>query len=229
MRPCLISCCFTVFIFLTGCGKNYAAKYRADERIPPARLVSEARKAQKLSKAQLIDSVRLHKDILSSRSRLRKKAKGMNATYITIHSTQNWSRTSHAVNHMIALSNYKTGGNSWHFTVDQYRAIQHLKLNETGAHAGNSTGNAKSIGIEMCENRGSNLHATVERAARLTAWLMLKEGIPIERVVPHYHWDRGGRDAHKNCPHFLMESDGKPGAKWYAFKKKVYYYYRNAK
>lgn len=228
MRLLPVYSAFLICCFLSSCGSSFH-EYKEDEKVSPRNYVAKARAAQKLSKSALIDSVRLHRAILPSRHSARRYSKDMNPRSITIHSTQNWGRTAHAPNHSKALANYKVRGVSWHFTVDQYRAIQHLKLDETAKHTGNSIGNQTSIGIEMCEDTGSNLHATIERTARLTAWLMIKEGISLSRVVPHHYWPRSRSKGHKNCPHFLMDENGQPGAKWYAFKRKVNYYYQNAR
>ena len=78
----------------------------------------------------------------------------------------------------------------------------------------------------MWEHRGNNRAATIERTAKLAAVLMKKNGIPLKNVQPHYHWPRRGkRPANKNCPHFLMDN-GRPGAKWNGFLRRVNYYYR---
>ena len=102
-----------------------------------------------------------------------------------------------------------------------------MPTNEQGEHADfDGPGNRYSIGIELCEQRGSNLAVTIDRAARLTAYLMYRNGIPLCNVVPHYHWERRGvSPLHKNCPHFLLEN-GRPGRKWRAFLGQVNYYYR---
>lgn len=166
----------------------------------------------------------------------RKVVRPMRPRYITIHSTQNWSAD--AWKHAQALKNgalrapKRRGGNRigfliWHFTVDQNVAVQHMPTNEQGEHADfDGPGNNYSIGIEMCEQRGSSRSATMERTAKLTAYLMKQHGIPISRVVPHYHWPRAGcSPAHKNCPWFLLDN-GRPGSKWRAFQNKINYYYR---
>jgi N-acetylmuramoyl-L-alanine amidase len=103
-----------------------------------------------------------------------------------------------------------------------------MPTSEQGEHADfDGPGNRYSIGIEMCEHRGSNRAATLERTAKLTAYLMKKHGIPLSNVVPHYHWPRRGcSPAHKNCPWFLLDH-GRPGAKWRWFQGKVNYYYRS--
>jgi len=115
----------------------------------------------------------------------------------------------------------------WHFTVDEGEAIQHLPVREQGEHADfDGPGNRLSIGIEMCENRGNDLQATIDRTAKLTAVLMTRNGIPLRNVVPHYHWPRRGKSPpNKNCPHFLLDN-GRPGAKWRAFLNRVNYHYR---
>ena len=101
-----------------------------------------------------------------------------------------------------------------------------MPTSEQGEHADfHGPGNRLSIGIEMCEHRGNSLSATMERTAKLTAYLMKKNRIPLQNVKPHYHWPRAGKTpANKNCPHFLL-NNGRPGAKWRAFLAKINYYY----
>jgi N-acetylmuramoyl-L-alanine amidase len=78
----------------------------------------------------------------------------------------------------------------------------------------------------MCEQKGSNIRATIERTAKLTAILMKKHGIPIRNVVPHYHWPRrGANPRNKDCPHFLMDR-GRPGKKWRWFQGRVNDYFQ---
>ena len=167
------------------------------------------------------------------------KHRPMRARYITIHSTQNYSGD--AYDHARALINGKLrarmrkGGNrigylTWHFTVQDNVCIQHLPTNEQGEHADfDGPGNNYSIAIEMCEHRGNNLNATIERTAKLTAHLMYRHRIPLQNVVPHYHWPRRGYNPpNKNCPHFLLEN-GRPGRKWQGFLNKVRGYYKQMK
>lgn len=187
----------------------------------------------------LLRSVNLKVDMVPRGTHGRKVVRRMSPRYITIHSTQNYSAD--AERHALALKRgalrapKRRGGNRigyliWHYTVDDDNAIQHMPTNEQGEHADfNGPGNNYSIGIEMCEERGSNIRATIDRTARLTAYLMHKHGIPIKNVVPHYHWPRRGvSQPHKNCPHFLLEN-GKPGRKWKDFQRLVMHYYNAAK
>ena len=184
----------------------------------------------------MLRDVNLKVDMVSPRKYGRKVVRPMVPRYITIHSTQNF--TADARQHSLALkhgalrSPITPNGNRigyliWHFTVDDHLAIQHMPIHEQGEHADfHGPGNRLSIGIEMCENRGSNLQTTIERTAKLTAILMQKNHIPLRNVVPHYHWPRHGKHPpNKNCPHFLLDN-GRPGYKWRSFLGKVNYYYR---
>ncbi|MGJ8633526.1 MAG: peptidoglycan recognition protein family protein [Luteolibacter sp.] len=179
--------------------------------------------------------VRLNVDMVPKGTFGRKVVRPMRPRYITIHSTQNYSAD--AERHGLALkrgalrSGKRPGGNRigfliWHFSVDDNSAVQHMPTSEQGEHADFSgPGNLYSIGIEMCEERGSNLSATIDRTAKLTAVLMKQHGIPLKNVVPHYHWPRGGKTPpNKNCPHFLLDN-GKPGRKWKWFLSRVNNYY----
>ena len=186
--------------------------------------------------SSMMRQVNLKVDMVRKGTQGRRVVRPMSPRYITIHSTQNY--TAGAAQHSLALKNgalrsaktrhgNRIGFLIWHFTVDERMAIQHMPTNEQGEHADfDGPGNRLSIGIEMCENRGASLSATVERTARLTAVLMKRNGIPLRNVVPHYHWPRHGKHPpNKNCPHFLMEN-GRPGAKWQRFLGRVNYYYR---
>ena len=189
-----------------------------------------------MSMSAMMGEVRLKVDLVPKGTHGRRVVRPMSPRYITIHSTQNW--TADASRHSLALKRgalrapKRRGGNRigyliWHFTVDDRVAIQHLPTSEQGEHADfDGPGNRYSIGIEMCEHRGSNRAATVERTAKLAAVLMKKHGIPLKNVVPHYHWPRrGASPPNKNCPHFLLDN-GRPGAKWRAFRGRVNYHYR---
>lgn len=180
--------------------------------------------------------VNLKVDMVRAKTYGRRVVRPMKPRYITIHSTQNY--TGDAECHCRALKNgalrsaktrhgNRIGFLIWHFTVQDNLAIQHMPTYEQGEHADfDGPGNRLSIGIEMCEHRGNNRAATIERTAKLTAVLMKKNGIPLQNVVPHYHWPRRGKNPpNKNCPHFLMDH-GRPGAKWRWFQGRVNYYYR---
>ncbi len=189
-----------------------------------------------MSTSQMMREVNLQADMVRRGTHGRKVVRPMKPRYITIHSTQNYSAG--ADRHALALKRgalrspktrygNRIGYLIWHFTVDEKVAIQHMPTNEQGEHADfHGAGNRLSIGIEMCEERGSNRSITIERTAKLTAVLMKTKGIPLKNVVPHYHWPRRGKSPeHKNCPHFLLDN-GRPGKKWQWFLGRVNYHYK---
>ena len=218
----------------TGCGgdnraiqsKRSNSYYKTGGIQNGTQYVSSSSRRGSRSLNSLLSDVRLRKDIISRSARGRTN-RSMSPRYITIHSTQNWSEGADSNRHALALKNSKLGRISWHYTTDDRQAVQHLPTTEQGNHADhNGPGNKYSVGIEMCEHPGCSRKATMERTAKLTAYLMMKHNIPLNRVVPHYHWPRWGKNPpNKNCPHFLM-TDGKPGAKWNAFLAKVGRYHR---
>lgn len=186
---------------------------------------------------QLYREANIKQDFIPKGLYGRKVKRKLKPRYITIHSTQNYSAG--AWQHSKALRNGKLrarkriGGNrigylTWHYTVDEGVAVQHLPTNEQGEHADfNGPGNNYSLGIEMCEHHGNSRYETLERTAKLTAWLMHKHSIPLRNVVPHHHWARKGvTPEHKNCPHFLLDN-GRPGAKWQAFQTKIEGHYNS--
>lgn len=155
----------------------------------------------------------------------RRLSREMTPRYITIHSTQNYTGDAHA--HAKALNRGALRGGvcgylCWHFTVQGDTVVQHLPTSERGEHADfDGPGNRYSIGIEMCEHKGNDQLATLERTAKLTASLMYHHQIPIENVRAHYHWPREGYSTpNKNCPHFLLEN-GQPGTTWRWFVGRV--------
>jgi len=158
----------------------------------------------------------------------------LRASYITIHSTDNRNAT--ALQHARGMARgafrgrtkwNRTGYMTWHFTVDDVQAIQSLPLSIQGEHADHDgPGNNTSVGIEICEFRSAARQAAaIDRAARLTAYVMHQTGVPLDHVVPHYHWpQRHFHNNQKNCPRILLER-GRPGPKWEAFLQRVRGYY----
>ena len=192
--------------------------------VAPTAVVSRA--VPRKAPSSLYAEVKVHRDYLPRSAKGRRGQRSMKPRYITIHSTQNWSKGADPWRHSLALKRSKLGKLSWHYTIDEKVAVQHLPTNVTGRHADfDGPGNKYSIGIEMCEHPGNSRIRTVDRTAKLAAYLMYKHGIPLSKVVPHYHWPRYGMNPpHKNCPHFLLDN-GKPGRKWRGFQAKVKKYY----
>ncbi|MEO8353657.1 MAG: peptidoglycan recognition family protein, partial [Chthoniobacteraceae bacterium] len=158
----------------------------------------------------------------------------LRARYITVHSTANRNAT--ALQHARGMAAgafrghskwNRTGYLTWHFTVDDRETIQSLPLNIQGEHADHEgPGNTSSIAIEICEFRNpARQAAAIDRAARLTAWLMHVYRIPLDHVVPHQHWpQKHFKSYQKDCPRILMDG-GRPGPRWAAFLAKVKSYY----
>jgi hypothetical protein len=123
-------------------------------------------------------------------------------THITIHNTANSDVGADAAMH----ARYVKGADarrrkvSWHFTVDDKRVFKHLPTNEEAWHAGSA--NKRSVAIEVCENRGIDKAACIDRAALLTAVMMEAYNIPRERVVSHKSWTG------KDCPRVLLREQG---------------------
>lgn len=181
---------------------------------------------------KLYHDAKVNQQLLSRRSRSR-SGRPMRPRYITIHSTQNYDTGADAMRHALALRNGALGKIGWHYTVDENRTVQHLPTTEQGNHAENylsGTGNRSSIGIEMCENPGNSKYRTMQKTAKLAAYLMHQYNLPISRVVPHYRWPRPGyARPNKNCPIFLMDSNGRPEVKWQRFLDQVQRYHDSAK
>ena len=158
----------------------------------------------------------------------------LRARYITIHSTDSPNASALVHARGMAAGNFRgktkwnrTGYMTWHFSVDDREAIQSLPLDIQGEHADHDgSGNNTSIGIEISELRDPRRQAAaIDRAARLTAWLLRDQGIALDHVVPHYHWpQRHFHNNMKNCPRILLEH-GRPGPRWEAFLRKVRGYY----
>ena len=123
----------------------------------------------------------------------------MRPTYITVHSTQTYSSNADAAFWARGMKVGQVHGDAQSAGLPDLAFLGGrelgvavaCRLKERGEHADyEGNGNKRSVGIEMCENRGNSRTATVERTAKLCAALMKEYGIPISHVVPHYHWER---------------------------------------
>jgi N-acetylmuramoyl-L-alanine amidase len=192
----------------------------------------------KVTPAQLLAEVNVKVDMIHQGKFGRRFYRPMSPQFVTIHATENYSRGADAFRHALALKNgalrsaMRPGGNrigflTWHFTVQDNCAVQHLPTREQGEHADfDGVGNNFSIGIEMCEFPGNNMAYTVDRTARLAAYLAYVYRMPISNVVPHYHWPRyTTTPKNKPCPHFLLDHD-KPGPSFLWFQDRVKAHYQ---
>lgn len=132
----------------------------------------------------------------------------MTPTSITIHNTGNIGAP--AKNNHNYMKNCNKNGSriaSWHFTVDDKEIYQAVPTNYKAYHAGNATGNATSIGIEICMfNNAERQKQAYLNAIELVKILMKAHGFGISQVKQHYNWTR------KDCPTWLRS--GKFGYDW---------------
>ena len=124
----------------------------------------------------------------------------MTPQYITIHNTANDASAMNEISYMLRNNNEV----SYHYAVDETRAVQGIALNRNAWHAGdggNGTGNRKSIGIEICYSKsgGAKFDAAEKNAAILTAKLLKQYGWGIEKVKRHKDWSG------KYCPHRTID------------------------
>jgi N-acetylmuramoyl-L-alanine amidase CwlA len=107
--------------------------------------------------------------------------------YITIHCTGNHNPGANARAH--ARYQYNGSGGrkaSWHYTADKDEIWQSFEDTQMCWHTGNARGNAHSTGIEICVNDRDGFPIACANAARLTARLLLKYNLPLDRVVQHH-------------------------------------------
>lgn len=127
----------------------------------------------------------------------------MRPDWVTIHNTSNRGPGANAESHRRYLLSDDAEGRevSWHFTVDDTEAIQHVPTDEVAWHAG-PRANTSSIGIEICEHAGIDQDAADDRAALLTALLLAELHIPLAHVRTHKSWTG------KECPRLLLQTPG---------------------
>lgn len=121
---------------------------------------------------------------------------------IVIHNTANDAPAENEINYMLS----RPGEVSFHFAVDDEKAVQGISLKRNAWHAGDGRGkgNLEGIAIEICYSKsgGEKWLKAVRNAAELTAQLMKDYNIPIELVTKHQ--DYSG----KNCPHRILSEYG---------------------
>jgi N-acetylmuramoyl-L-alanine amidase len=188
-----------------------------------------------------VGGVRVNSAVLPANVHGRLVKRTMRPSYLTIHSTANRGAT--ASNHARLLQRKgirsrnnprfgRSGWVTWHYTVDDRGAWQHLLPNEQGDHADyGGPGDRSSIGIEICEFRsGAQQAKAIDNAARLAASLANRYGISSSRIVPHHHWPRWDFRHGKPCPRILLDRDRRApggwreGARWNDFVRQVQRY-----
>lgn len=131
----------------------------------------------------------------------------MDWQYITVHNTGNPRPGADALMHarwLESLAAGLAGEPSWHYTVDQWRAVQHLEDDQAGWHAsdGEGPGNLASLGFELVEV--GDQQAVLRNAAWLIAQRLHAKGFGVGRLRQHHDWARDK----KNCPRLLRANGG---------------------
>lgn len=123
----------------------------------------------------------------------------MTPTRIVVHNTANDASAMAEISYMIRNDNYT----SFHYAVDDYRAVQGLEESRNGWHAGdgNGAGNREGIGIEICYSLsgGDAFIASEKNAVILIVDILKRYGWGIDRVTKHQ--DYSG----KYCPHRTLD------------------------
>lgn len=133
-------------------------------------------------------------------------------TSITIHQTGNVNASASA-NHRYMKNINKSGERtaSWHFTVGFDEIYQAQSTNYKCYHAGCTSGNNSSIGIEICMYSDAEKQKKAYlNAIELVKIILKYYGWEIDKVKRHYDWTK------KHCPAYLI--DGKYGYNWDWFK-----------
>ena len=124
---------------------------------------------------------------------------------ITIHNTANDASAKNEISYMIT----NNSSTSYHYAVDDNRAVQGIPLDRNAWHAGDGRsgyGNRYTIGIEICYSKsgGDRFHAAERNAAELTARIMLQYHWGLDTIgtkVVNTHQSRSG----KYCPHRTLD------------------------
>lgn len=124
----------------------------------------------------------------------------MTPTGITIHNTANDASAMNEVSYMLSNNNYT----SFHYAVDDTRAVQGINLNQNAWHAGdgaNGTGNRKTIGIEICYSKsgGTKYKKALDNSLTLVAMLMKQFNFKSSQIYYHQTWSG------KYCPHRTLD------------------------
>jgi len=116
---------------------------------------------------------------------------------IVVHNTFGTSSAMSEVSYMLGNDKYV----SFHYAVDNERAVQGIDENRCAWHSGNYPINLKSIGIEICysKNGGEIFEQSENNAAELIADILKRYGWGIDKVRYHKEF------ANTSCPHKTLE------------------------
>ena len=124
----------------------------------------------------------------------------MTPTRIVVHNTANDASAMNEISYMLGNNN-KT---SYHYAVDDTRAVQGIPLNRNAWHAGDGSkgiGNRQGIAIEICYSKsgGTRFMKSEQNAAKLVAMLLKQYGWGMNKVTKHQDYNG------KRCPHRTID------------------------
>lgn len=126
---------------------------------------------------------------------------GMTPQGVTVHNTYNDASAMAEISYMLG-NDFET---SFHYAVDDYRAVQGIEENRNGWHAsdGNGFGNRNTIAIEICYSKsgGPRFDKAEENAVELIVNILKRYGWGIDKVKRHYDY----APDKKYCPHRTMD------------------------
>ena len=119
---------------------------------------------------------------------------------ITVHNTFNDASAMSEISYMLGNDNEV----SFHYAVDDYRAVQGIEENRNAWHSGdgaNGKGNRKTIAIEICYSKsgGDKFIKAEENAVELIVDILNRYGWGVDKVTKHQ--DYSG----KYCPHRTLD------------------------
>lgn len=123
----------------------------------------------------------------------------MTPTRVVVHNTANDASAMSEISYMLGNSNEC----SFHYAVDDQRAVQGIDetRNTWNAGDGNGRGNREGISVEICYSKsgGPRFTAAEQNGAKLVALILKRYGWGMERVTKHQ--DYSG----KYCPHRTLD------------------------
>ena len=146
--------------------------------------------------------------------------RNMRPASVTIHNTGN--AAANALAHAKAQSAGHLAADTIavHYYVDDGGTVyQCLEDTEQGWHAGDGSnsagGNATSLAVEICENKGIDFVQACKNAAWLVAGLLQKHQMGLESLRQHHDWTSVKYPTGKDCPYHLRH--GTWGVTWTDF------------
>lgn len=120
-------------------------------------------------------------------------------TRVVVHNTANDASAMSEISYMLGNSNEC----SFHYAVDDYRAVQGIEetRNTWNAGDGHGKGNMQGISVEICYSKsgGPRFTAAERNGAKLVAYLLKKHGWGMEQVTKHQDYNG------KYCPHRTLD------------------------